>query len=145
MVRNSLRFLTEDIAGVQKQVEDAAEDPVGEHFLARKAVGNFLDWTSFLTLHISPMWILAIVSDVAYGSKSYVLELARELQAQGLIAPDSTIHHIDDILDAIQDASGRTATMFDAPPINVQQPARIAGQDQSRLGVRGPQHTPAPI
>jgi hypothetical protein len=116
VVRNSLKFLTEDIAGVPSQSEQAA---ACENFLARKAVGNFVDLAGLATLHVSPLWLLAIVSDVAYGSRGYVLELAEELKKQGLIDETSTIHHVDDVLEAVRSASGQASELFDTPPLSV--------------------------
>lgn len=88
-------------------------------FIARKAVGNFIDIAGLATLHVSPLWILAIVSDAAYGTKTYVAELAAELQSQGLIDDSSTIHRVDDLFEAIKNASGRAASNFDTPPLSL--------------------------
>lgn len=118
VVRNSLRFLTEDIGGVARQ--DGAED-LGKDFAARKAVGNFVDLAGWATLAFSPVWMMAVVSDVAYGSKSYVRELADELKSKGLIDENSTINNIDDVLNAVQDASGKAASLVDTPPLSVEQ------------------------
>ena len=115
-ISNSLGFLTETIGGVEGKTKQ--EDDAGEH-IARKAVGNFIDLAGLATLHVSPMWILAVVSDVAYGTRTYVSEVANELQKQGVIDDTSTIHNVDDILDAIQRASGTTASNFDKPPLSV--------------------------
>ena len=115
VVRNSLGFLTQNIGGVQGEPTAAAD----EDFVARKAVGNFVDLAGWATLHASPVWMLAIVSDVAYGTKTYVVELAKELESQGLIDDSSTIHNVDDVLDAVQNATGEAATMFDTPPLSV--------------------------
>ncbi len=115
-VRNSLRFLTVDVGGVAAPAEEVVEN---QDYLARKTVGNFVDLAGLATLHVSPMWMLAIVSDVAYGTKNYVTELADELKAQGVIDESSTIHHVDDILEAIQGASGHAASLFDTPPLSV--------------------------
>ncbi len=119
VVRNSLRFLTDDIGGAKTQ-SDGSEQQV-EDYMARKAVGNFVDLAGLATLHASPLWLLAIVSDVAYGSKTYVRELAVELQQQGLVDETSTIHNIDDVLEAVQTASGKAASTFDTPPLSVEQ------------------------
>src|SRR4051812_31202170 len=73
VVQNSLRFLTDDIGGVKRHAE--ANDGDAD-FMARKAVGNFVDLAGMAMLHVSPLWFMAILSDVAYGSKVYVLELA---------------------------------------------------------------------
>ncbi|MGE4002472.1 MAG: hypothetical protein AB7I48_19910, partial [Planctomycetaceae bacterium] len=113
---NSLRFLTETIGGVTGSTP--AEAQAGEH-IARKAVGNFVDLTGLAMLHVSPMWVLAAVSDIAYGTRTYVVEVARELEKQGVIDGTSTIHNMDDILDAIQRASGSVASTLDRPPLSV--------------------------
>lgn len=119
-IENSLGFLTETIGGVArpgKTAEPAAVD-AGET-IARKAVGNFVDLAGLATLHVSPMWMLAVVSDVAYGTKTFTQELARELQAQGVIDDSSTIHHVDDILAAVQRTCGTASGTFDQPPLSL--------------------------
>lgn len=120
VVTKSLRFLTTDIGGVENK--DANVQAEGQDdYIARKAVGNFVDLAGLATLHVSPVWVLAIVSDIAYGAGSYVQELAAELQKQGLIDEDATIHNVEDILKAVQDSSGNAASMFDTPPLSVAQ------------------------
>ena len=118
VVKNSLRLLSEDIGGVERQ-KGENDEPLMEDYIARKTVGNFVDLAGLATLHLSPLWLLAIVSDVAYSSKTFVLELAQELEREGLIDDASTVHHVDDILDAVQKSTGSAATMFDTPPLNV--------------------------
>lgn len=148
-VRNSLGFLISsvgrlqtaevsaiDASGLQDPhlVEQATDGSAGR-FLARKTAGNFIDIAGLATLHVSPLWVLAIVSDVAYGSKTYVLELAQELQSQGLIDDTSTIHRVDDLLDAIQQASGTAASSFDQPPLSLDELRNSA--EQTRQALRG--------
>ncbi|MBI1904451.1 MAG: hypothetical protein HYS13_25425 [Planctomycetia bacterium] len=119
MVRQTLNFLVENVGGVaakEGQPPDAAQQ---DNFLARKAVGNFVDTAGLLVFHISPMAVLAILSDVAYGSRAYLQELAAELKSQGLIDEHSTINHVDDLLAAVAKASETTATAFDTPPLSL--------------------------
>jgi hypothetical protein len=137
-VRNSLNFLLSNVAsmtdsaapsdpaspapGTQSGAQCSAEDPTGGNpgrFIARKAVGSFIDITGLSTLHFSPIWILAIVSDAAYGTKTYLHELATELQKQGLIDDSSTIHKVDDLFEAVKQASSSAATSFDTPPLSL--------------------------
>ena len=135
MVRNSLGFLLSSIATVAestpavstqagapgpapKVAEDiAAANPL--RFIARKAAGNFIDIAGLATLHVSPLLILAIFSDAAYGTKTYLNELAQELQAQGLINDSSSIHKVDDLLNAVKQASGSAASAFEQPPLSL--------------------------
>lgn len=118
VVLNSLKFLAEDVGGAKAA---AGSDVSPRDYIARKTLGNFLDLAGIATLHLSPLWLLAIVSDVAHGTKTYVEELAGELKAKGLIDETSAIRGVDDILAAVERASGQTATLFDTPPLTADQ------------------------
>lgn len=118
MVAQMLDFLAEDVGGVQR-TEQTAGAPKVENYVARKAVGNFIELSSLATFHLSPFLLLAIVSDVAYGSHAYLEELAGQLKAQGVIAEDSTVDHVDDLLKAVATATTTGAAAFDTPPLSV--------------------------
>ncbi|MBN1589176.1 MAG: hypothetical protein JW888_06660, partial [Pirellulales bacterium] len=118
MVRQMLDFLAEDVGGVARSDDPDAPPPV-ENFVARKAVGNFVELAGLATLHLSPLMVLAIFSDVAYGSKTYLKELAVELKKEGVIDENSTIDRVDELLDALAQTSRTTATAFDTPPMSI--------------------------
>jgi hypothetical protein len=134
-IRNSVNFLLQSVAEVPEESDPGAVVPPPApaadavpgtetdpgRFVAKKAIANFIDITGLTTLHISPLWILAIVSDVAYGTGTYVQELAAELQKKGLIDNSSTIHRVDDLLETVRKASGTAATAFDLPPLSIQE------------------------
>lgn len=151
-VRNSLNFLLTSIGSVapsetptvpdaQPSCKDAAAGATGAdpqqadagRFIAKKAVGNFIDIAGLTTLHVSPLWILAIVSDAAYGTRVYLKELADELQKQGLIDDSSTIHKVDDVFDAIKNASGKAASQFDQPPLSLDELKESLRQTRAAL------------
>ena len=114
MVRQMLDFLVHDVGGVAQGSTPSLTSDV-DNYVARKAVGNFIDLASLATLHMSPLLILAAVSDLAYGSQVYLKELADELKAQGVIAEGTKIDHVNDLLTAVSDASAATrdqATIF---------------------------------
>jgi len=117
-VQQMLDFMAEDVGGVDRP-DGPDANPKVEDFVARKAVGNFIEAASMSTFHLSPLLLLAIVSDVAYGSQAYLGELASELQDQGVIDDASTIHHVDDLLESVAAASRTTAGAFDTPPLSV--------------------------
>lgn len=118
VVRQMLDFLAEDVGGVARP-ESADAPPAVEQYVARKTVGNFVEMAGLATLHVSPMVLLAVVSDIAYGSQTYLRELAAELKQQGIISPDSTIDHAEDLLAAVAHAAGTTASALDTPPLTV--------------------------
>lgn len=132
-IQNSLSFLTETVGGAAKKAGEAKPNDEAGEYVARKAVGNFIDLTGLATLHLSPMWVLAVVSDVCYGTKTYVQEVAEQLKAQGVIDDTSTIHHVEDILGAIQKASGTTASAFDTPPLSVAQLKQTIDETRAAL------------
>ena len=112
-----LDFMAEDMAGVDPKHRPSP--PRVENFVARKTVGNFVDLATLATFHVSPMLLLALVGDIAYGSKAYLKELAEDLEARGVIEDASAIQQADDLLDAVASASQKTAQSFDTPPLSV--------------------------
>ena len=117
-IQQSLDFMIHDIGGVaHKKTEES--DPA-DATLARRAVGGMLDFAGMATLHLSPMTILAVVSDVAYGSSTYLHKLSEELKQQGIIDQESTIDHVSDLLEALQNTAHSSSDAFNAPPLNVE-------------------------
>ena len=156
MVRNSLGFLLNNVATVSESgplqnssntapgvtanpvVDAAAANP--SRFIARKAAGNFIDIAGLATLHVSPLWVLAIVSDAAYGTKTYLNELAQELQAQGLIDDSSSIHKVEDLFSAVKQASGSAASAFDQPPLSLDELRTSVEQTRKAVNEIDPRH-----
>jgi hypothetical protein len=120
LVRQMLDFLAEDMGGVEKPAAGQAGCGRVENFVARKTVGNFVEMAGLATLHVSPLTILAVVSDLAYGSREYLRELSDELKRQGVIDSDSTIDGVQSLLDAVGRASQVTATALDTPPVSLE-------------------------
>ena len=112
-----LDFMAEDMAGVDP--EHRPGPPRVENFVARKTVGNFVDLATLATFHVSPMLLLALLGDIAYGSKAYLKELAEDLEARGVIEDASAIGQADDLLDSVAQTSQKTAQVFDTPPLSV--------------------------
>lgn len=119
-------------AGSPEAAEVAAPSGAGR-MIAKKAAASFIDIAGLATLHVSPIWILAIVSDAAYGTQTYLKELAVELQKQGLIDDSSTIHRVDDLFDAVKRASGTAASSFDLPPLSLDELRTSLQQTRSAL------------
>jgi hypothetical protein len=118
MIQQMLDFLAEDVGGVERAKTVGADQT--KDFVARKAVGNFIDMASLATLHLSPMLLLAVVGDVAYGSRAYLRELAADLKQRGVVDQRSTIDNVDDLLAAVAGAAATTAGTFNTPPISVE-------------------------
>lgn len=149
-VRNSIGFLvsgvgkvaeTSDVARPEAKADSPAIEPQCAvetdqdtgRIIARKAAGSFIDIAGLSMLHVSPLWVLAIVSDVAYGSQVYLQELAGELRQQGLIDETSTIHNVQDLLGAVKQASGTAASSFDQPPLSLDELQRSVEETRIAL------------
>ncbi len=115
-VQQALDMMIHDVGGVASDQEPA---DIEESKLAQKAVGGLLDIAGAATLHLSPMTVLAVFNDLAYGSGFYLRKLSEELKREGIIDDDSSIDHVSDLIDALQQTSGKAADAMDSPPINV--------------------------
>jgi hypothetical protein len=118
-VQQMLDMLINDVGGVKVETDESDDPNVVEDYVARKTVGSFLDFAGMATLHLSPVFILALISDLAYGSKTYLDELTIQLKAEGVIPEGSTIENVHELLEAIGEVSAETANVFDTPPINI--------------------------
>jgi len=135
-VQQMLDMLSHDVGGVKKEPVETDEQPVAqnaENYVAKKTVGTFIDLAGMSMMHVSPLTVLAIVSDVAHGSTYYLQELASELKSQGVIDEDSTISSTAELLASIGTASASTADQFDTPPIDLKGLADTIQQTQEQL------------
>ena len=102
-VQEMLDMLNKDVGGVKLRnqvdevdktapteddvaVDESAQEDVAD-YVAKKTVGTFIDLAGMATLHLSPMTVLAILSDLAYGSQAYLEELAVELKKESANVP----------------------------------------------------------
>ncbi len=116
-VTQMLDFMAHDVGGVKNV--SGSEDGEVEGYVARKAASQFVELAGLATLHVSPLLVLAIVSDVAYGSKTFLRELSQELKNEGVIPQNSTIDSTSELLDVIGELSGRTAGEIDLPRLSL--------------------------
>src|SRR4029453_5422791 len=73
-----------------------------------------------LAFGLSPLWLLAGAADVTHGTRVYLDALVRELKAAGVIAGDAELRSVDELLAALEGASGPSARLIDLPPLEVQ-------------------------
>ena len=133
-VQQMLDFMVRDVGGVEGDTDPASAGVEQvEGYVARKTVGSFIDLAGLATLHLSPLTVLAIASDIAYGSKAYLVELSDELKRAGVIDEEATIDRAADLLDAIGEASGVTADAFDTPPLSIEGLAETIAQTQKAV------------
>ena len=117
MLGNMQRFVIERVGGVEK-VYGGEGDKLPEEFAQRKLAGNAVEAVGILSFHFSPIWILAVGSDLVGGSKTYLQRLTTELKREGVIDPKDDPKELDEVLGAVEKASAASASILDLPPLS---------------------------
>ncbi len=114
---NLLRITVELVGGV-KGASTARSDDVGK-IAVRKGAGNVVELGSIAAFGFSPLWLLAGASDILHGSRVYLDALVGELQRARLVGDDLDVSSVDELLQALERGSGRTAGLIDVPPVEL--------------------------
>jgi len=120
--RNLLRITVELVGGVERPPEAiAGEFETSPKKLAvRKGAGNIVELGSILAFGFSPLWLLAGAADVTRGTRVYLDVLVDELKEAGVLAREAQLASVDELLAALEGASGTTARLVDIPPLEVE-------------------------
>lgn len=109
------QFLVEKIAGVDVEQKDFV---LKENYVARKTLGSILEGIGLVSIRFSPVWILAILSDLSGGSKEYFQRILSDLRKNGLIDASKEYNSVFDVLEQIQATTKVGVNTFDMPPLS---------------------------
>jgi hypothetical protein len=123
--KNALRIAVEAVGRVEPA---EPQDVSAEEITKRKAAGNLVELGSIAAFGFSPLWLLAAASDVVHGSRVYLASFVEELKRAGVLAEGRRIESVDELLEALENASGRTAGLIDIPPLELTQLRATLGQ-----------------
>jgi len=115
--KNMLRIAIELVGGVERDAPVGEPEPAA--LLKRKTAGNVVELGSIAAFGFSPLWLLAAASDVSRGSRVYLDALASELKSAGVLAEETKLRTVDDLLSALEGTSGTTARLVDLPPLEL--------------------------
>ena len=120
--RNLLRITVELVGGVERPPEDIAGEfeSSPKKLAVRKGAGNVVELGSILAFGFSPLWLLAGAADITRGTRVYLDVLVDELKAAGVLAREAELASVDELLAALEGASGTTARLIDIPPLEVE-------------------------
>lgn len=126
-VQQMFDYVVKDLAGrvrgdtLERPTTELAksENHPEQVFLARKAVGSLLDMTALATFHVSPLLVLAIYSEIAYGSKTFMQLLGIRLKEHGIIPEKTVVEDTLSLASALERAAELAADMFDQPPLSI--------------------------
>jgi hypothetical protein len=115
--KNLLRIAIELVGDVEREAPTGQPD-AGE-LMKRKTAGNVVELGSIAAFGFSPLWLLAAASDISRGSRVYLESLVTELKRAGVLAEEAELGTVDDLLGALEGASGTTARLVDLPPLEL--------------------------
>jgi hypothetical protein len=116
MVETTLRFLTEQVGGVERP---PSADELPGNFLARRTAGNAVELLGIVAFRASPVWVLAALADLSGLGRHLIPEIAEALAAQGLLDKDTRFESMDELLDGLEKTSSRLASTVNTPPLDV--------------------------
>ena len=135
--KNALRIAVEAVG----RVEPAAPPEVSaKEITVRKAAGNVVELGSIAAFGFSPLWLLAAAADVTHGSRVYLSTFGAELKRAGVLGDERQVVSVDDLLAALEGASGRTARLIDIPPLELAELRGILAEFRADAsGLPGPE------
>ncbi len=114
LIARPLRITVEAIGGVSGRFpEDSAS---GLELIKRKVAGNVMEAASVFTVGFSPLWFLAVASDITGGTRVYLDTFVKELKRAGVLPRDTDISSIDDLIAVMDRTVSQTADAIDIPP-----------------------------
>jgi hypothetical protein len=130
--KNMLRIAIELVGAVERPQEEDA--PEADELAKRKVAGNALELGSIAAFGFSPLWLLAAAADVLRGSRVYLDALTAELKRVGVLQEGAEIATVDELLGALEGASGTTARLVDIPPLELAALRRSLGELRESAG-----------
>lgn len=107
-------YLIEHVAEIPLET---IEESSSKDYIYRKTAGSAIEGIGLLTFHYSPVWLLAMISDIAGGSQIYLKYLIKSLREEGIIDTHQEFTSIDSLLSHVQKVSEKSAKFIDQPPI----------------------------
>ena len=134
--KNALRIAVEAVGRVAPKEPPEVS---AKEITKRKAAGNVVELGSIAAFGFSPLWLLAAASDVAHGSRVYLAAFVDELKSAGVLAEEREIGSVDELLETLENASGRTAGLIDIPPLELAELRSTLGEFRGDAsGLPGP-------
>jgi hypothetical protein len=118
MVDIALRFMIEQVGQVEGVYPSEGE--LANNFLMRRTAGHGIELAGLLAFRASPVWIMAALADISGAGRQIVQEISEALKEEGLLDRESKFENIDQLLDGLEQTTGRAADLFNAPPMDVE-------------------------
>jgi hypothetical protein len=116
MVEVTLRFLIEELGrvpGVYTKSQDL------EDFLLKRTASHGIELLGLLTLHVSPIWVLAALADATGAGHALIQEIAESLKDEGLLERNASFETLDQVLGGLEKTSAHLADALNMPPVSL--------------------------
>ena len=114
LIARPLRITVEAVGGVSGRFP--MQDISGGELIQRKVAGNFVEAFSVFTVGFSPLWFLAVASDVTGGTRIYLDAFVKELKKAKVLPNSTDVSSVDDLLAVLDRTVGQAADAIDIPP-----------------------------
>ncbi len=121
MVEVTLRFLIEQVGRVEGiySAEGASEGRLAQNFLLKRGASHGIELIGILTIHVSPIWVLAALADATGAGHGLIQQIADALKSEGLLDPQSRFATVDQLLDGLETTSAHLARALNMPPLDL--------------------------
>jgi len=116
MVEVTLRFLIEELGRVKGVYPKNAEL---EDFLVKRTAGHGIELLGLLTLHVSPIWVLAALADATGAGHALIEQIAESLKQEGLLEREAHFETLDQVLNGLEKTSAHLADTLNMPPVTL--------------------------
>ena len=117
MVEVTVRFLIQEIGQVEGIYP--SEGRLAQDFLLRRGASHGIELLGLLTLHVSPIWVLAVLADASGAGQSLICEITETLKREGLLQASARFETVDQLLTGLEKTSSHLAETLNAPPLDV--------------------------
>jgi hypothetical protein len=115
----TLRFLIEEVGQVRDVYPN--ESRLSHDFLLRRGASHGLELIGLVTLHVSPIWIFAVLADAAGAGSKLIDEVSQALKEEGLLDKQARFETVEQLLDGLEQTSSHLAEALNTPPLDVTQ------------------------
>jgi len=116
LVDTTLKVLITNVGGVEGVY---LSDPESNDLIIRRTAGNAIEALGIVAFRASPVWVLAALADVCGIGRQMIPEIASAMKEQGLLDESRELTSVDQLLDGLEQTSGRVAETINTPPLDV--------------------------
>ncbi len=117
MVDVTLRFLIDEVGQVPGVYP--LEGRLAENFLLKRGASHGIELLGLLTIHVSPVWILAALADATGTGHALIQQIAQALKDEGLLDRSIQFTSADQLLDGLEKTSAHLAETLNMPPLDI--------------------------